>query len=130
KVFAPNAVVRWRPAASVRGVYRQQRKYAVGDGQAGIFLTTRTRYAAYFVVYIGGIVLALIGIVRPIAWSVLLILGAGYILFRARKILRAGLWPWLPYAALLVVTWDVSLMVGYARGRLDRLRFGGNRFRF
>jgi glycosyltransferase involved in cell wall biosynthesis len=130
KVFARNAVVRWRPAASVRGVYRQQLKYAVGDGQAGIFFTTRTRYAAYYIAYGGGILLALIGMLQPILWGILLILGAGYLLLRARKILRAGLWRWFPYAVLLVLTWDVSLMVGYLKGRLDRARLGRDRFRF
>ena len=130
KAFVPDAVVRWRPAASIPGVYRQYRKYAVGDGQAGIFLTTGTRYGAYYAVYSGGIVLALLGIVWPLAWWVLLILGAAYVLVRARKILRAGLLRFLPYATLLILAWDLSLMVGYAKGRLDRVRLGRARFRF
>jgi len=130
KAFVPEAVVRWRPAGSLRHVYRQYRKYAVGDGQAGIFLFTGTRYAAYYGVYAGAVLLFLAGIFWWPLWALALGGIALYFAFRVRKVIRAGLWSLVPYAVLVVVAWDLSRMVGYTLGRMDRLRRGAAHFRF
>lgn len=130
KAFVPEAVVRWRPAGSIRQVYRQYRKYAVGDGQAGIFLFSETRYAAHYAVYSGAVLLLLAGIFWWPLWVLLLVGISLYLAFRIRKVIWAGLWPLVPYALLVVVVWDLSRMVGYAVGRIDRLRKGREHFGF
>jgi glycosyltransferase involved in cell wall biosynthesis len=130
KGYVPDAVVHWRPAASVRQVYRQYRKYAVGDGQAAIFLFTGTRYAAHYAVYAGAVLLLIAGIFWWPLWLGLLGGVALYFAFRVRKVAHAGLWSLLPYAILVVLAWDLSRIVGYTAGRIDRLRKGAAHFRF
>ena len=130
KGFVPDAVVRWRPADSVRMVYRQHRKYAVGDGQAAIFLFRGTRYAALFATYGIAVLLLIAGMFWWPLW-ILLFGGASlYVGFRVRKVARAGLWSFVPYAILVVIAWDLSRMVGYTAGRIDRLIKGSAHFRF
>jgi len=130
KGFVPDAVVRWRPADSARMVYRQHRKYAVGDGQAAIFLFRGTRYAALFAMY-GIVVLLLIaGMFWWPLWILLLGGASLYAGFRVRKVARAGLWSFVPYAILVVIAWDLSRMVGYTAGWIDRLVKGSAHFRF
>src|SRR2546428_12983375 len=130
KGFVPDAVVRWRPADSVRMVYRQHRKYAVGDGQAAIFLFRGTRYAALFATYGIAVLLLIAGMFWWPLW-ILLFGGASlYVGFRVRKVARAGLWSLVPYAILVVIAWDLSRMVGYTAGRIDRLIKGSAHFRF
>lgn len=128
--FVPEAIVRWRPAASVRVVYRQYERYAEGDGQAAIFLTTETRYAAYYLVYLGGLALLVLGFAWWPLWVIVLAAGAAYLLGRIRKVLAAGLWALVPYAAAVIVAWDLGRLVGYTKGRLDRLRHGADHYRF
>ena len=130
KAFVKEATVRWRPAPSARVVYRQYERYAEGDGQAAIFLTTETRYAAYYVVYLGGLALLALGLVWWPVWLLVLVTGVAYLFGRVRKVIAAGLWSLVPYSAAVVVAWDLGRLVGYTRGRLDRIRHGADRYRF
>ncbi len=130
KTFVADAVVRWRPAASVRVVYRQYERYAEGDGQAAIFLTTGARYASYYVAYLGGLALLLLGFAWWPLWVLLLVAAAGYLGWRARKVLAARMWSLVPYGGLVVLAWDMGRLIGYTRGRWDRLRHGRDRYRF
>lgn len=130
KVYVPDAVVYWRPAGSVRQVYRQYRKYAVGDGQAAIFLTKETWYAGLYVAYGGGLVLILAGFLWWPLYPLLLILALGYLGFRIRKVFRARMWAQVPYAVCVILAWDLGRIVGYTKGRLDRLRRGMGYYRY
>jgi len=130
KAHVLDAVVLWRPAGSLGQVYRQYRKYAVGDGQAAIFLFNETRYAAYYAVYAGSILLVLAGIFWWPFWIILLGGATLYFSFRVRKVARAGLWSLVPFAVLVVIAWDLSRIVGYTAGRLERLTKGAAQFRF
>ncbi len=131
KVFVKAAIVRWRPAPSARAVYRQYKRYAEGDGQAAIFLTTGTRYAALYAAYgLGIALLLLLGAFWPPLELLLVLLVLGYVGFRIRKIVRARLWLQIPYAVLVVLAWDWGRIIGYTKGRWDRLRHGGERYRY
>jgi len=130
KTFVPGAIVRWRPAGSARVVYRQYERYAEGDGQAAIFLTTEARYASYYVAYLGGLALVLLGFAWWPVWILLLLAGAGYLAWRIRKVLAAGMWSLAPYAVVVVLAWDCGRLIGYTRGRWDRIRFGREHYRF
>ena len=130
KAFVSDAVVRWRPAHSVRQVYRQYERYAEGDGQAAIFLTKETRYAAYFAAYGGGLALLVLGALWWPAWLLLVIALSAYFVARIRKVLSAGMGRLVPYAIAVIVAWDVGRIVGYTKGRLDRLRRGRAHYRF
>lgn len=130
KSFVADAIVRWRPAGSARLVYRQYERYAEGDGQAAIFLTTEARYASYYVVYLGGLALLLLGFAWWPVWVLLLVAGVGYLAWRTRKVLAARMWSLAPYAAAVVVAWDLGRLIGYTRGRWDRLRHGRDHYRF
>lgn len=130
KAFVKEAVVRWRPAPSVRVVYRQYERYAEGDGQGGVFLTKETRYLAYYAVYGGGLVLLVLGGFWWPAWALALAAAVAYTLFRVRKVIAARMGAQVPYAILVVVAWDLGRIVGYTKGRLDRLRRGRAYYRF
>ncbi len=130
KAFVREAIVRWRPAPTARIVYHQYERYAEGDGQAAIFLTTESRYASYYVVYLGGLALVLLGFVWWPLWVLVLLAGIAYLGARIRKVLAAGMWSLAPYAAAVVVAWDLGRLIGYTRGRWDRLRHGREHYRF
>src|SRR3989475_12550402 len=70
---------------------------------------------------------------RDVLWPLWILLLGGaslYAGFRVRKVARAGLWSFVPYAILVVIAWDLSRMVGYTAGRIDRLIKGSAHFRF
>lgn len=130
KAFVQAAVVRWRPAPGVRVVYRQYERYAEGDGQAAVFLTAETRYLAYYAVYAGGLALLVLGAFWWPSWALALAGAVAYSLFRVRKVIAARMGAWVPYAILVIVAWDLGRIVGYTKGRIDRLRRGRAYYRF
>lgn len=130
KVFVRDAIVRWRPAPSTGAVYRQYKRYAEGDGQAAIFSTTGTRYAALYAAYGLGILLLVLGVFWWPLEPLLVLLVFGYVGVRIRKVVRARLWPQIPYAIFVVLAWDWGRIIGYTKGRRDRLRHGGERYRY
>lgn len=121
-VFVPEAVVHFRPRASLSAFWRQYRNYAMGDGE-GLLWTKRhlVRYAVYLVAAPLLLVLGLL--VSPWWWGVLL-LGMAVYLRRTYVRLRrmvAGLSLrdkiiadlWVP---VIRVWGDLAKMVGYPIG--------------
>jgi len=79
----PNAIVYWRPRENLKDIFRQYFKYALGDGNAGIF-TTKYLLTVYMPLFVG-LTLAILGFF--VTSYVLLLLLAGLFVF---PILRAA----------------------------------------
>lgn len=118
--FAPEAVVRWYPPATLREAYRMEARFAEGDGEAGIHLWSYTRYGLLYGTYGGGLALLLLGFFWPWAWLFLGGSVVAYALFRMRKVLFEALFSQVPYGLLLVLVLDAARLRGYLRGRLGR----------
>ena len=132
-LFAPNAVVYFRPRSSLRSFYKQYYLYARGDGKADLWLK---RHLARYAVYLVALPILLDGIIAaPDAWlrslsAIFLLIGiASYARAPYRRL--AASWSRLSRieqarAALLVpvirVVGDVAKMLGYPAGILWRLR--------
>lgn len=131
-LFAPRALVYFRPRSSLRAFYLQYYRYARGDGKADLWRKRHAvRYGAYAVVP----VLAAwawrrrrVGIGKAVL-ALVVIAGAGYCRRPYMRLLP--LLSGLPaseelYALALVplirVTGDVAKMAGYPVGRMWRLR--------
>ncbi len=123
--FTSEAVTRWHPPKTLRGIYRMEARNALGDGQTGIFLWEYTQYGFLYATYGGGLVLLLLGFLFPLVWLPLAILTATYVLFRIRQVLFARLVSQAPYALLVAFVLDAARLVSYARGRLRRRRNRG-----
>jgi GT2 family glycosyltransferase len=118
-VFAPEAVVRWRPRQSLREFYRQYERYGRGDAMAGI---DRQNELLPLGLYGAGALLAAAGAagVRPARAA----LAAGTVAYLAlfvgaawRELRPAGALAWVP---VLRVTADVAKMHGFLGAYLDR----------
>lgn len=126
-LFAPQAVVYFRPRPHLAAFFRQYYRYARGDGKADLWRARHTiRYLSYF---LAPVLLALGFLRHPLWWGVLF-LGAAICLWTPYK----RLLPWLrtlsPFdklkALLLVplirVTGDIAKMAGYPVGVIWRWR--------
>jgi glycosyltransferase involved in cell wall biosynthesis len=120
--FAPDAIVRWRARPSLQAFARQYYLYARGDGHAGLWPRRHViRYSSYV---LGG-VLALLARRHAAAAVPLIVGGWTYTRRFHRRVQHAThLHRDRALAHLLVplviVTGDVSKMVGYVVGRLQR----------
>ncbi len=120
--FVPEAVVRWRPPASLRAAYRVERRFAEGDGEAGILFWSYTPYGLLYGAYGGGLVFLLLGFLWPLLWLPLGVSVVTYALFRLRKVLLEELFSQVPYALLIVLVLDAARLGGYMGGRFHRPR--------
>jgi glycosyltransferase involved in cell wall biosynthesis len=128
-VFAPRAVVHFRPRSNLRAFFRQYYQYARGDGKANLWFARHViRYATYLI----GVpfLLALFGFGL---WGFgFLILGFGFIgmfwtpykrlvpmltLFSFVDKLRAVIW-----VPIIRITGDIAKMLGYPAGVAWRAR--------
>jgi glycosyltransferase involved in cell wall biosynthesis len=127
-VFAPDAVVHFRPRSNLRSFFRQYYQYARGDGKADLW---RRRHAIRYLTYlIAGPLLIYLALAHSPWWW--LVLGAGAIAYLATPYRRLGsrLAPFGLFdrlkAVLLVpvirVTGDVAKMIGYPVGIAWRWR--------
>jgi len=123
--FEPDAIVRWRPAASLGAAYRMYRQFAESDGQARIFLVSGSRYGLVYAAYAVGLGLLLAGILWWPFWVLLILGAAAYVTLRICKVLRAGLWTQVPLAIAVGFALDAAMLAGYFRGFLR----GGKRGR-
>jgi cellulose synthase/poly-beta-1,6-N-acetylglucosamine synthase-like glycosyltransferase len=131
-MFAPRAVVHFRPRSTLRAFFRQYYLYARGDGKADLW---RLRHAARYLTYTAGPLLATWALRHKETWAGRLILLAGLsagAAYHRRPYMRLlpRLGPLAPisklYAISLVplirLTGDVAKMAGYPVGVLWRLR--------
>ncbi len=126
-VFAPRALVHFRPRSSLRAFFKQYYQYARGDGKANLWLLRHViRYVTYLVVL--PLTLALLRF-SPVLGFGILVFGFFALCFTPYKRLlptlrafsrvdklRALLW-----VPLIRVTGDVAKMVGYPVGVVWRL---------
>lgn len=128
-VFAPNALVYFRPRSNIRSFFKQYYHYARGDGKANLWLVRHViRYSTYFIALPLLMLLCLFG-----SW----VLGIGilflafFIMFLAPykrllpmtressisdKLLAVA---WVP---IIRVTGDIAKMIGYPVGVAWRLK--------
>lgn len=126
-VFAPEALVHFRPRGSLRALARQYYQYARGDGKANLFPKQHTvRYVAYLIVAPLLIYAALS--VNAWLWLVGLMAGLAYLrtpLRRVRPYLASLSLPDRLSALLLIpvirVVGDLAKMLGYPTGVWWRL---------
>jgi glycosyltransferase involved in cell wall biosynthesis len=121
-VFAPNAIVHFRPRNSLGTFFKQYYRYARGDGKADLWCK---RHAIRYLTY--GVALPLLlclAIAHSTLWLVPLPLGAAAILWTPYKRLLPGLGPLGPRERLRAVLWvplirvtgDIAKMLGYPVG--------------
>jgi glycosyltransferase involved in cell wall biosynthesis len=127
-LFAPQALVYFRPRASLRAFFVQYYRYARGDGKADLW---RRRHAIRYLTYLVAVpLIAASGIVvSPWWWALYLIAIPGMFWVGWRRLARA--WEGLSLAQRLQatlwvpvirVTGDVAKMIGYPVGVWWRFR--------
>jgi len=130
-VFAPEAVVYFRPRSDLGSLATQYFRYARGDGKADLW---RLRHLVRYVTYLAAIPIILaLAITQSPVWLGLLVAGAAAML--STPYMR--LWPklhslsplqrvwavlWVP---VIRVTGDLAKMAGYPVGVLWRLQHRG-----
>lgn len=129
-VFAPDALVYFRPRSSLRKFYKQYYLYARGDGKANLWLKRHIiRYITYGIVFPTVLLLGLL--VHPLLWGAYLVGGALYLHQPYRRLPHVmqsaphqSVWAWL-YCLLMIpmirIVGDVAKMVGYPVGWRWRL---------
>lgn len=124
-VFAPDALVYFRPRPSLSKFYKQYYLYARGDGKANLWRKRHIiRYITYLIVF--PVVLLLGLFIHPILWGLYLIGGAIYLKQPYRRLPVVmqtapdqSMGTWL-YCILMIpvirVVGDVAKMIGYPVG--------------
>jgi glycosyltransferase involved in cell wall biosynthesis len=130
-VFAPEAIVHFRPRSTFRAFFKQYYHYACGDGKADLW---RFRHLARYTTYVLAIpLIALLGIVMHPAFWLLYLPGAAFYLYQPYRRLshalytarRTDLRSVLTAAVLLPiirVVGDAGKMSGYPTGLYWRWR--------
>jgi glycosyltransferase involved in cell wall biosynthesis len=129
-VFAPEAVVYFRPRGSLRAFFRQYYLYARGDGKANLFWRQHAvRYVTYLVVAPLLVYAALT--VSPWLWLLGALAGLAYVRVPLRRLWpQLASLPWLDrlkallYVPVIRIVGDVAKMLGYPAGWAWRLRTG------
>jgi glycosyltransferase involved in cell wall biosynthesis len=130
-IFAPDALVYFRPRSSLRAYFKQYYQYARGDGKADLW---RKRHAIRYLTYLAGLPLLLVLILAVSPWwglagLTLGFLGMFYTPYRRLPLLWQNLSTleklqaiiWVPF---IRITGDAAKMLGYPVGwkwRLERL---------
>lgn len=121
-VFAPQALVHFRPRPDLRSFFRQYYRYARGDGKADLW---RKRHLIRYAVYLAVLPLLLaLSVLHHPAW--LLLLPAGVAAYSRRPVQRLRR-QWAGYGAgqrlyalllipIIRLTGDVAKMLGYPAG--------------
>lgn len=98
--FTTEASTAWRPPTlTLHGAAKTYYQFAVTDGKA------RLMSEQYVLTYLAYLIFPL----TPL-----------WLLFRIRKVLRAGLWKQIPYVLASAIAIDFGRMIGFARGCLSR----------
>jgi glycosyltransferase involved in cell wall biosynthesis len=124
--WAPNAVVYYRPRASVRAFFRQYFLYARGDGKANLW---PQRHAIRYATYVGAPLVAAFGFWYKRAWLMLALGVALYLWLPFRRVARgtdgesaSNRVRAFVYIPFLKLVGDVAKMLGYPVGVWWRLR--------
>lgn len=130
-VFAPDALVYFRPRPTLRKFYKQYYLYARGDGKADLWRKRHIiRYLTYLVVFPMVLLLGLL--VHPLLWGLYIIGGAVYLYQPYRRLPQVmqtapsqSLLAWL-YCIVMIpvvrIVGDVAKMIGYPIGWQWRLQ--------
>ncbi len=95
--YSPLAMTKWKPPTlTLRGATKTYYQFAVTDGKAGLM---NDQYGLTYLAY-------LIFPLTPL-----------WLLFRIRKVVRAGLWSQIPYVLTSAIAIDFGRMIGYAVGK-------------
>jgi len=117
-VFAPAALVRWRPQSSLRGLYTQFRRYARGDGEECLWFS---HYAKAYLLALACLGLLWVSLLWP-GWlwgyAALAVLYWARHAGRAKR--RTRSWPVAALAPVANAIVDVAHLVGYTAGMLSR----------
>jgi glycosyltransferase involved in cell wall biosynthesis len=120
--FAENAIVFWRMRPNIKSLFKQYFNYRRGDGRAKLFFP---RYwGPKYVIYALGFLLIIYSLVDPASLFVLLILSLIYlsghtlIVYINTKIKKS-----LLLVPIIVLAIDISGLIGYFFGLMDRLRY-------
>jgi len=129
-VFAPEAIVHFRPRGSLRAFARQYYLYARGDGKANLFW--RVHAVRYFTYLVAAPLLVYAALtVSPWLWLLGALAGLAYVRLPLRR-----LWPQLApltwpdrlkavlYVPVIRVVGDLAKMLGYPAGCWWRWRSG------
>jgi len=127
-VFAPKALVYFRPRSSLRAFFKQYYRYARGDGKADLW---RKRHAVRYLTYLAALpALLVLSILHSPWWLAVLSAGAAYYLYPPYRRLLPEIAD-LPLAEKLrAIAWvpairvvgDMAKMIGYPVGWVWRLR--------
>jgi len=115
-VFAPTAVVRWRPRGDLASFFRQHRRFGFGDGESRVQGSFYARLAAKYVI---GALLFAGGFFYRVCWWLLLV---GASLFAAAQTRRGsgrlGTLERVMRVPFLKIVYDMAYLSGYLEGRL------------
>jgi len=118
-VFQPRALVYWRPRGSLSGVFVQFFRYALGDGQCGLWFPHYTK--AYLLAAVGLGLLAA-GFANRAGWFGLAALAACYEIRYALRSRRRGAGPLAAAVGGVVMAMvDAAHVLGYLPGRASAL---------
>jgi glycosyltransferase involved in cell wall biosynthesis len=121
-VWAPDALVHFRPRSSLASFFKQYYRYARGDGKADLW---RKRHALRYATYVLALpALLALSVLHCPLWLMALLAGAlGYSWRPMRRLQaqwRGYRWPQRLWASLLIplirLTGDVAKMLGYPAG--------------
>ncbi len=117
-LFAPKAIVYWRPRSDLRGFFKQYYNYAIGDG---IDLIHAPSYLRKILFYLFLFLLLIFTVVEPISFLFLTAILFLYWLRRSRHMWKKKLpLKWLLYVPPVIVVKDLADIFGFVRGVFKR----------
>ena len=119
-VFAPKAIVYWRPRSDLRGFFKQYYNYAIGDG---IDLIHTPNYFRKILFYLFLFLLLIFTLVEPVLFLFLTAILFLYWLRRSRHMWKKKLpLKWLFYVPSVIAVKDLADIFGFVRGIFKRQR--------
>jgi len=117
-VFAPKAIVYWRPRPDLQGFFNQYYNYAIGDG---LDLIHAPNYFKKILFYLFLFLLLGFTIAEPVSFLFLIALLFLYWLRRSRHMWKKNLsLKWLLYAPSVIAVKDLADIFGFMKGVFKR----------